>query len=44
VDGALCGLGLMGTGGHTELETADLRTLASQTQRAALLIWRLSQR
>ena len=44
VEGALCGLGLMGTGGHTELETADLRTLASQTQRAALLIWRLSQR
>ena len=44
VDGALCGLGLMGTGGHTELETADLRTLASQTQRAALLIWRLSRR
>jgi glutamate carboxypeptidase len=44
VDGALCGLGLMGSGGHTEDETADLRTLTSQTQRAALLIWRLSQR
>ena len=44
VDGALCGLGLMGTGGHTLDETADLRTLSSQSQRAALLIWRLSQR
>jgi glutamate carboxypeptidase len=44
VEGALCGLGLMGTGGHTEEETADLRTLSSQTQRAALLIWRLSRR
>ena len=43
VDGAICGLGLMGTDGHTELETADLGTLASQTQRAALLIWRLSR-
>jgi glutamate carboxypeptidase len=44
VEGALCGLGLMGTGGHTLEETADLRTLSSQSQRAALLIWRLSQR
>lgn len=43
VRGALCGLGLMGTGGHTEDETADLRTLNSQTQRAAVLIWRLSR-
>ena len=43
VDGALCGLGLMGVGGHTEEETADLRTLGSQTQRAALLIWRLAR-
>jgi glutamate carboxypeptidase len=42
VRGALCGLGLMGTGGHTENETADLRTLNSQAQRAALLIWRLA--
>jgi glutamate carboxypeptidase len=42
VEGALCGLGLMGTGGHTEEETADLSTLRSQSQRAALLIWRLT--
>jgi glutamate carboxypeptidase len=41
VDGALCGLGLMGTGGHTEEETADLRTFSSQAQRAALLIYRI---
>jgi len=41
VRGALCGLGLMGTGGHTVEETADLRTLPTQTARAALLIWRL---
>ena len=44
VDAALCGLGLMGTGGHTLEETADLRTMSSQAQRAALLIWRLSRR
>lgn len=44
VRGALCGLGLMGTGGHTTEETADLSTLTSQTVRAAVLIWRLSQR
>lgn len=44
VQGALCGLGLMGTGGHTLEEIADLRTLVPQTARAALLMWRLSQR
>lgn len=38
---ALDGLGLMGDGGHTERETADLTTLASQTKRAALLMYRL---
>jgi glutamate carboxypeptidase len=38
---ALDGLGLMGTGGHTVEETADLTTLASQAQRAALLMYRL---
>jgi glutamate carboxypeptidase len=43
IKGALCGLGLMGTGGHTVEETADLRTFTSQAQRAALLIWRLSR-
>jgi glutamate carboxypeptidase len=38
---ALDGIGLMGTGGHTVEETADLETLASQTKRAALLMYRL---
>jgi glutamate carboxypeptidase len=42
VDMALDGLGLMGSGGHTVEETADLRTLASQTKRAAVLMHRLS--
>jgi len=37
------GLGLMGTDGHTVEETADLRTLPTQTQRAALLLHRISQ-
>jgi glutamate carboxypeptidase len=43
VDGALCGLGLMGTGGHTPDETADLGTLTSQAMRAAVLMWRLTR-
>lgn len=38
---ALDGLGLMGSGGHTEEETADLGTLGSQSKRAALLLYRL---
>ncbi|MEX2497139.1 MAG: M20/M25/M40 family metallo-hydrolase [Woeseia sp.] len=38
---ALDGLGLMGEGGHTEAETADLATLGSQTRRAAVLMYRL---
>jgi len=37
----LDGLGLMGTGGHTVDETADLTTLASQTKRMAVLLARL---
>ncbi|MEQ8857931.1 MAG: M20/M25/M40 family metallo-hydrolase [Pseudomonadales bacterium] len=41
VDMALDGLGLMGSGGHTVEETADLATLPSQTKRAALLLYRL---
>ena len=41
VDMALDGLGLMGRGGHTVQETADLATLASQTKRAAILMHRL---
>lgn len=43
VDMALDGLGLMGSGGHTLDETADLATLPSQTKRAALLMYRLVQ-
>jgi glutamate carboxypeptidase len=38
----LDGVGLMGDGGHTVNETADLRTLPSQTKRAALLLYRLA--
>ena len=38
---ALDGIGLMGEGGHTVQETADLTTLPSQTKRAALLMYRL---
>jgi len=41
VEGALDGLGLMGTGGHTVEETADLRTLAGQAKRVAVLLYRL---
>jgi glutamate carboxypeptidase len=43
VEMALDGIGLMGGGGHTVEETADLRTLPSQAKRAAVLLWRLSQ-
>jgi glutamate carboxypeptidase len=39
----LDGVGLMGDGGHTVNETADLTTLPSQTKRAALLLYRLSR-
>ena len=39
----LDGVGLMGDGGHTVKETADLTTLPSQTKRAALLLYRLSR-
>lgn len=41
VDMALDGLGLMGSGGHTNHERADLDTLVPQAQRAALLLYRL---
>lgn len=43
VEMAIDGIGLMGFGGHTVEETADLRTLPSQTKRAALLMYRISQ-
>jgi glutamate carboxypeptidase len=39
---ALDGLGLMGRGGHTVDETADLRTLVTQAQRAAVLLARVA--
>jgi glutamate carboxypeptidase len=39
----LDGIGMMGDGGHTLNETADLTTLPSQTKRAALLLYRLSR-
>jgi len=41
VDMAIDGLGLMGSGGHTENEVADMLTLRQQTIRAALLMYRL---
>lgn len=39
----LDGIGLMGRGGHTVHEVADLSTLPTQTKRAAILLYRLSQ-
>ena len=39
---ALDGLGLMGTGGHTVDEVADLSTLPKQAQRVAVMLQRLS--
>lgn len=39
----LDGIGLMGDDGHTVNETADLRTLPSQTKRAAILLLRLTR-
>ena len=43
VDMALDGIGLMGRDSHTSNETADLRTLVTQAQRAAVLMSRLLQ-
>jgi glutamate carboxypeptidase len=40
----LDGVGLMGHDDHTPGETADLSTLPSQTKRAAITIYRLTQR
>jgi len=39
----LDGIGMMGDGGHTASETADLSTLPSQTKRAALVLYRLTR-
>jgi glutamate carboxypeptidase len=41
VPGIIDGIGLMGHDDHTPGETADLSTLASQTKRAAILMYRL---
>lgn len=43
VEMAMDGVGLMGSGGHTLDEVADLRTLPVQTKRVAVLMYRLSQ-
>lgn len=40
---AIDGLGLAGTGGHTDRETADLSALPRLTKRAAILFYRLTQ-
>lgn len=40
---ALDGLGLMGDGGHTVEEVADMETFHRQTKRAAILMYRLSK-
>jgi glutamate carboxypeptidase len=42
VDMALDGLGLMGTGGHTVKEVADITTFKSQAKRAAILLHRIA--
>ena len=43
VEMAMDGVGLMGSGGHTVEEMADLRTLNLQGKRVAVLLYRLSQ-
>ncbi|HEX9166793.1 MAG TPA: M20/M25/M40 family metallo-hydrolase [Gemmatimonadales bacterium] len=43
VEMALDGVGLMGSGGHTVNETADLRTLPLNAKRVALLLHRLAR-
>lgn len=44
VDMALDGLGLLGGGSHTPDEFADLRTYQIQTQRLAVLLYRLAKK
>lgn len=43
VDMGLDGLGLMGRGGHTRDEVADITSLAKNSHKAAVLIYRLSR-
>jgi len=40
---AIDGLGLMGTGGHTKDEVADMTTFAQNIEKTAVLLYRLSQ-
>jgi glutamate carboxypeptidase len=42
VEMAIDGAGLMGWGGHTEDEIADMNTLPQQSQRMAVLLYRLA--
>jgi glutamate carboxypeptidase len=42
VEMAIDGVGLMGDGGHTVAETADLRTMAIQAKRVAVVLWRIA--
>ncbi len=42
VDAALDGLGLMGAGGHTKNEIADMSSFKRNTEKAALLIYHVS--
>ena len=42
IDMGLDGLGLMGSGGHTKDEVADISSLQKNTHKAALLIYRLA--
>lgn len=43
VEMAMDGLGLMGDGGHTKDEVADMTSLAKNIQKVAILIYRLSR-
>ena len=43
IEAGIDGLGAFGTGAHTVEETVDLRSLATQAKRAALLIYRLTR-
>jgi glutamate carboxypeptidase len=43
VDISLDGLGLIGSGGHTKDEIADMSSFAKNMQKAAILIYRLSE-
>ena len=43
VEMAIDGLGLMGDGGHTKDEVADMTSLAKNIQKAAILMYRLSR-